>query len=49
MIATISPSIYDIAMTRETLEYAVSAGTIKNKPTNISMKDAAEIEIKILE
>jgi hypothetical protein len=31
MIATIPPSKYDIAQTRETLEYAVLAGTITNK------------------
>jgi hypothetical protein len=31
MIATIPPSKYDIAQTRETLEYAVVAGTITKK------------------
>ena len=33
MIACISPSIYDIAQTRKTLDYALTTGTITNKPT----------------
>ena len=36
MIANIAPSKHDLALTRQTLEYAVQAGTIINKPTNMS-------------
>ena len=38
MIANIAPSKHDLALTRQTLEYAVQTGTIINKPTNLSAK-----------
>ena len=38
MISCISPSIYDLAQTRQTLDYAMATGTIKNKATSIGLK-----------
>ena len=38
MIACISPSIYDIAQTRKTLDYALMTGTIQNKPSTVGLK-----------
>jgi hypothetical protein len=35
MIANIAPSKNDIALTRETLKYAVQTGTISNKPSSM--------------
>ena len=35
MIACISPSEYDIAQTRKTLDYALTTGTISNKLTTL--------------
>lgn len=37
MIACISPSIYDIAQTRQTLDFALTTGTITNKPTSLGL------------
>jgi hypothetical protein len=36
MIACISPSIYDNAQTRKTLDYAMTTGTITNKSTSFN-------------
>ena len=38
MISCISPSIYDLAQTRQTLDYAMTTGTISNKPTSVNFQ-----------
>ena len=38
LIACISPSKYDIAQTRQTLDYAMTTGTIKNKSTTVGLE-----------
>ena len=38
MIACISPSIYDLAQTRQTLDYAMATGTIESKPTSVGLQ-----------
>ena len=44
MIACISPSEYDIAQTRKTLDYALMTGTIKNKPTSFAIDQSFVIK-----
>ena len=40
MIACISPSEYDIAQTRKTLDYALTTGTISNKPATLGLNES---------
>ena len=44
MIACISPSEYDIAQTRKTLDYALMTGTIKKKPTSFAIDQSFVIK-----
>jgi hypothetical protein len=38
MIACISPSIYDVAQTKKTLDYAMLTGTITNKSSTFGLE-----------
>ena len=42
MIANISPSVYNILQTRETLNYAISCGTITSRESDLLVKLAKE-------
>ena len=46
MIACISISIYDIAQTRQTLDYAMTTGTITNKATDVGLQSVVTKEEK---
>ena len=46
LIACISPSKYDIAQTRQTLDYAMTTGSIKNKSTTVGLEIVIKKEEK---
>ncbi len=46
LIACISPSKYDIAQTRQTLDYAMTTGSIKNKSTTVGLESVIKKEEK---
>ena len=46
LIACISPSKYNIAQTRQTLDYAMTTGSIKNKSTTVGLESVIKKEEK---